>query len=267
MERSRAAVSMDDTVCRRLAARLLGGEGVAVAHAYRSALPPIRALAHGRLGCAALLAVPPGSFDGTFQGDAPLPVRLHIARLADSPGWRIAMADVYALGSARVAPDAEGARLARMLGGVFAVAVEAGLAVVARVDVESVVLHGPVGVRRLEAAVLGCPGPWDGLEAAGEALSVGSRWFGELADAVESGRIAGFRRISQSAGPRPPALDGKLVLVDVCPEGLLLLDLREGIAFTTFVAFDAPAGDAADIGMLLSRLLHRTLPIAVPPRT
>ena len=62
---------------------------------------------------------------------------------------------------------------------------------------------------------------------------------------------------------REAAAVGLEILLDVDPHGMLMLDLREPVPHSVYVAFDEPLDRAGDVPAALGRLFHRTLE-AVP---
>lgn len=333
------AVVAAERLCTRLTTRLLDGEGVAHAHAYRDAAPAMRAVAHARLTGALLLAVPRiDRFGGSAlaraaterSGSGGLQVRVQLTRESDQREFRIRLAEVYALGAARLLDDGAARERARRVGGDLAVAVGHGGCALLEVQVDAVVLHGPVGGRHYrlrdlperdtsaesaeatESAGSGgsaesaratarsiWPGrtgregltgrtsrtgwtsragwtgrvdrtsgarsggrpdsDWDALAATEAAHGVGEWCLGHLSGGVAAEVLTGFRRVAATQGAREEDLTDRVLLLDVDPHGMLLLDLREPVPHSVYVAFDEPLPGADDVSAALGRLFRRTL--------
>lgn len=325
------AVVAAERLCTRLTTRLLDGEGVAHVHAYRDAAPTMRAVAHARVAGALLLAVPRvDRFGGGAlarvasgrSGSGGLQVRVQLTHESDQREFRIRLAEVYALGTARLLDDGAARARAGGVGGDLAVAVGHGGCAVLEVQVDAVVLHGPVGGRHYRLPDLpgraesadpadsaesggsggsgGEPGragrsrwpgratranaskrsnesngsgrvrsdarpdsDWDALAATEAAHGVGEWCLGHLSGGVAAQVLAGFRRVAATSGAREEDLIDRVLLLDVDPHGMLMLDLREPVPHSVYVAFDEPLDRAGDVPAALGRLFHRTLE-AVP---
>lgn len=342
------AVVAAERLCTRLTTRLLDGEGVAHVHAYRDAAPAMRAVGHARVTGALLLAVPRiDRFGGSAlaraaterSGSGGLQVRVQLTRESDQREFRIRLAEVYALGAARLLDDGAARERARRVGGDLAVAVGHGGCALLEVQVDAVVLHGPVGGRHYrlrdlperdtsaesaeatESAGSGgsaesaratarsiWPGrtgregltgrtsrtgwtsragqtggtsragwtgrvnrtsgarsggrpdsDWDALAATEAAQGVGEWLLGHLSGGVAAEVLTGFRRVAATQGAREEDLTDRVLLLDVDPHGMLLLDLREPVPHSVYVAFDEPLPGADDVPAALGRLFRRTL--------
>ena len=342
------AVVAAERLCTRLTTRLLDGEGVAHVHAYRDAAPAMRAVGHARVTGALLLAVPRiDRFGGSAlaraaterSGSGGLQVRVQLTRESDQREFRIRLAEVYALGAARLLDDGAARERARRVGGDLAVAVGHGGCALLEVQVDAVVLHGPVGGRHYRLRALperdtsaesaeatesagsggsaesaratarsiwpgrtgreGLTGrtsrtgwtsragqtggtsragwtgrvdrtsgarsggrpdsDWDALAATEAAQGVGEWLLGHLSGGVAAEVLTGFRRVAATQGAREEDLTDRVLLLDVDPHGMLLLDLREPVPHSVYVAFDEPLPGADDVPAALGRLFRRTL--------